>query len=80
MLFPDAVIASQQFLLEVAISTQTCCSNFAASVMLTVVPIHIGCSAVVIRMQELMGESMVNLLLTQQVIVAKYDLHCNVSI
>ena len=64
MLFPDAVIASQQFLLEVAVSTKTCCSNLAACVMLAVVPIHIGCSAMVVRMQQLMGESMIHLLLT----------------
>ena len=80
MLFPDAVIASQQFLLEVAISTQTCCSDLAACVMLAVVPIHIGCSAMVICMQQLMGECMVHLLLTQQMIVAQYDLQHNVDV
>ena len=80
MLFPDAVIASQQFLLKVAISTQTCCSDLAACMMLAVVPIHIGCSAMVICVQQLMGESMVHLLLTQQMIVAQYDLQYNVSV
>lgn len=80
MLFPDAVIASQQFLLEVAISTQTCCSNLAACMLLAIMPVHIGCSAMVVRMQQLMGESVVHLLLTQQVIMAQYDLHYNVSV
>ena len=80
VLLPYAVISPQQFLLEVAIPTQACCSDLAACMMLAVVPIHIGCSAMVIRMQELMGEGMIHLLLTQQMIVAQYDLQYNAGV
>ena len=80
MLFPNAIIASQQFLLIITISAQACCSDLAACMMLAVVPIHIGCSAMVIRVQELMRESMIHFLLTQQMIVAQYDLQHNVTV
>lgn len=71
MLLPDTVVSSQQLLLETAVTAQTGCSNFAASMMLTIVPIYIGCSAVVIRVQKFMCQSMIDLLLTQQVVMAK---------
>ena len=65
MLLPDTIVSSQQLLLETAVTAQTGCSNFAASMMLTIVPIYIACSAVVVRMQEFMCQSMIDLLLTQ---------------
>lgn len=80
MLFPNAVIASRQFLLIITIPAEACRSDLAACMMLTVVPIHIGCSAMVIRMQELVRESMINFLLIQQMIVAQYDLQHYVSV
>ncbi len=74
MLLSDAIVSSQQFLVEVAVTAKTGCSNLAAGMVLAVVPVHIGCSAMVICMQELMRQGMIDLFLTQEMIVAKYNL------
>lgn len=72
MLLSDAIVSSQHFLFEVAVTAKTGCSNLAAGMVLAVVPVHIACSAMVICMQELMRQGVIDLFLTQEMIVAKY--------
>ncbi len=79
MLLSDAIVSSQQFLFKITVTAETGCSNLAAGMVLAVVPVHIGCSAVVICMQELMRQGMIDLLLTQEMVVAKYHLHSGLT-
>ena len=74
MLLPYTKIASQKLLLEVAVTAKAGCSDFAACMVFAIMPVNIGSSAMIICMQQLMRQGMIDLLLSQKVVVAQYHL------
>lgn len=70
MLLPDPIVSSHQLLFPIAVPAQAGCPDLTTRVVTAVVPVNVGTPTVIIRMQKLMSQCVVDLLLTDQMIVA----------
>ena len=80
VLAADAEVPPEQLLLEVAVPAQAGRADLAAGVVLAVAPVQVGCSAVVVGVDQLVRQRVADLLLRGHMVAAHHHLQAQDSL